>query len=462
MKTQYDLIIIGAGPAGMAAAIEAGKSGLATIVLGDQWSPGGQVYRAIEHVAPEKLETLGADYRHGQELARQFRAAQADYLPRTVVWQAEPDGVVSFLYEDRARQIRGKRIIVATGARERPVPIPGWTLPGVMAATAADVLLKSHGMVPTGAIVVAGSGPLLFLTAARLLDFGVTVNAVLDTTPRSNYLAALPALPQALRGYEYLLKGLRMKRQIRRNGVTVYRNVKNLEAVGAHTVETVRFSSNASVRELDVDTLLLHNGVVPDCQITQQVECEHVWYEPQRYWRPQVDEWGNTSEKNVAVAGDAAGIAGAKAAEASGHLAGLEAACRLGVISRAERDLRAAVFRKKLLREKAVRPFLDRLFRPAADLLVPADERTIVCRCEEITAGDIRKALELGAPGPNQLKAQTRCGMGPCQARMCGLTVSEIMAQYRGIDVSSIGYPRIRPPIRPISIDQLADLELVE
>jgi thioredoxin reductase/bacterioferritin-associated ferredoxin len=460
MKTQYDLIIIGAGPAGMAAGIEAGKSGISTIVLGDQRAPGGQVYRAIERVSQEKLEVLGADYRYGQHLARQFRESNADYLPGAAVWQVEPDLIVSFIFEEKARQIKAKRILIATGARERPVPIPGWTFPGVMAATAADVLLKSHGIVPSGRIVLAGSGPLLLLTAARLLDLGVAIQAILDTTPFPNYISALPALPGALLGYPYLVKGLRMQQRIRRSRVPIYRNVKNLAAKGSNAVETVQFSSNGTTSELVVDTLLLHNGVVPDSQITQQLGCEHIWHAMQRYWQPLVDEWGNTSENGISVAGDAAGISGAKAAESSGHLAALEAACRLKVISRQERKLRATPFKKILLREKAIRPFLDRLFRPDPGLLVPRDNRTIVCRCEEVTAGEIRKALELGTTGPNQLKSQTRCGMGPCQARMCGLTVSEIIAEYRNEDVSKVGYPRIRPPIIPITVDQLADMKL--
>ena len=462
MKTAYDLIIIGAGPAGMAAAIEAKKSGLSTIVLGDQPSPGGQVYRAIEHMPAGKLEILGADYQFGRHLARRFREASAEYLCSALVWHVEPELVVNFIIEEKARQLKAKRILIATGARERPVPIPGWTLPGVMAATAVDVLLKSHSLVPSGNIALAGSGPLIFLTAARLVEFGVKVGAVLDTTPTANYFSAIPALPKALLAPEYLLKGLRMQQKIRRSGIPIYRNVKNIVAEGTNTLETTRFSSKGTMREIKVDLLLLHSGVIPDTQITQQLECEHIWYDMQRYWQPQVDNWGNTSLESIAVAGDAAGIAGAKAAEASGHLAGLEAAYRLQVISRQERDLRAAPFEKKRLREMAVRPFLDRLFRPDPELLVPRDDRTIVCRCEEVTAGEIRKALKLGALGPNQLKSQTRCGMGPCQARMCGLTVSELIAAYRNEDVSKIGYPRIRPPIKPITVDQLADLELVE
>ena len=462
MNTQCDLLVIGAGPAGMAAAIEADKLGLSVIVLGDQWAPGGQVYRAIERLHPEKLEILGRDYQYGQQLTRQFRATKVEYHPAATVWQVEPDLIVNFIKEEKARQIKAKNILIATGARERPVPIPGWTLPGVMAATAADVLLKSHDLVPSGSIAVAGSGPLLFLTAVRLLDFGANLAAVLDTTPSANFLFALPALPKALLASEYLFKGIGMKQRIRRSGIPVYRNVKNIEAKGSNAVETLRFSSNGKARVLNIETLLLHNGVVPDTQITQQLECEHIWYDLQRYWQPRVDKWGNTSIDGIAVAGDAAGIAGAKAAEATGHLAGLEAAYRAKVISRQQRDRRAAPFEKKLQRERAVRPFLDRLFRPDPDLLVPQDDRTIVCRCEEVTAGEIRNALALGTLGPNQLKSHTRCGMGFCQARMCGLAVSEIIAAYTNQDVSKVGYPRIRPPIRPMTVDQLADMELID
>jgi len=462
--TDYDLVIIGAGPAGMAAAAEAGKFGLSVMVLGEQHFPGGQVYRSIERIGPDVLKILGPDYNGGKGLVQRFRETSVEYLPGATVWQVEvePDLIVSFIAEGNARQVRGKQILIATGARERPVPVPGWTLPGVMAATAADVLLKSHGIVPAGDTVLAGSGPLLFLTAVRLIEAGSAVKAVLDTTPSANIAASLPYLPKALLAAEYLVKGLAMKRKIRRRGTRIYRNVKQIEAQGSDTVECVRFMSNGAFGEIKVDTLLLHNGVVPDTQITLLLECEHNWYGVQRYWRPVVDMWGNTRLSGVRVAGDAAGISGAKAAEASGHLAALEAAFALNIISGEERDLKAAPFRKRLARERSVRPFLDRLFRPDPDLLVPRDDHTVVCRCEEVTAGEIRKALELGTLGPNQLKSQTRTGMGPCQGRMCGLAVAEIIADHRKVDVSEVGCLRVRPPIKPITVKQLSEIQLVD
>ena len=464
MKTHYDLVIIGAGPAGMAASAEAAKYGLSTIVLGEQQTPGGQVYRTIEQIGTNVMNILGPDYQEGKNLVRQFRETSVDYLPGTTVWQVESgsDMTVSFVSQGDARQVRGKKILIATGARERPVPVPGWTLPGVMAATAADVLLKSHGIIPDGDTVLAGSGPLLFLTAVRLIEAGAAVKAVLDTTPFSNTLASLPHLPKALLASEYLAKGLAMKRKIKSSGTPIYRNVKQLYADGTDSVQSIRFTSRGSSRELAVDTLLLHNGVVPDTQISSLLDCAHTWYEVQRYWRPVVDKWGNTSLTGIGMAGDATGISGAKAAEASGHIAALESVFALNVISKEERDFKATPFKKTITRERAVRPFLDHLFRPDPELLVPRDDQTIVCRCEEVTAGEIRKALELGALGPNQLKSQTRSGMGPCQGRMCGLTVSEIIAAYRGVPVSEVGYFHIRPPIKPITVEELSSMQLVE
>jgi len=461
MKTHYDLIIIGAGPAGMAAAETAADCGLSVLVLGEDRLPGGQVYRDVEQAEPGLIKLLGPDYEEGKTLVGRFRGTSVDYAPEAVVWEVEPDLTVGFLAQGDARQVRGRRILIASGARERPVPIPGWTLPGVMAVTAADILLKSHGIIPAGDTVLAGSGPLLLQTASRLIDSGASVRAVLDTTPFSNHLASLPYLPKALFAADYLRKGLAMKRVIRRSGTMIYRNVKRLEALGSNFVESVRFTGNGTTREMKVNTLLLHNGVVPENQITFLLACAHEWYDVQRYWRPVVDIWGNTSMPGIGVAGDAAGISGAKAAEVSGHLAALEAAFALRVISEAEKDLKSVPFKKRLSRERAVRPFLDRLFRPDPDLLVPRDDHTVVCRCEEVTAGQIRKALELGTTGPNQLKSQTRCGMGPCQGRMCGLTLSEIIADYRKVAVPEVGYLRIRPPIKPITVEQLSTMRLI-
>lgn len=459
MTEQYDLVVVGAGPAGMAGAATAAECGLSVVVLDEQPEPGGQIYRAIARnaaVGGRRVDLLGPDYAKGVALARALAASGVSCRPNAEVWRVDPDGRVTFTQGGRARQVRGRRLLLAAGAMERPVPIPGWTLPGVMGAGGAQVLLKSAGLVPEGRVVLAGSGPLLLLVAQQLIDAGATVAAVLETIGFGDYLAAAARLPGALRAPEYLRKGLVMRRRIRAAEVPLVTGVSRLAAEGDTSMSRVSYRQGGRNRMIDADVLLLHEGVVPNVQITRQLGCAHRWVEPQRYWAPELDEWGNSSLDGVAVAGDAGGVAGAEAAAAAGRLAALEAACRLERITRTERDARARPWRRALRRHRAVRPLLDRLYRPKPERLAPPDDATVVCRCEEVTAGMVREGVALGAIGPNQLKAYTRCGMGPCQGRMCGLTAAEIIADARGVSVPAVGYYRIRPPIKPVTLGELA------
>ena len=459
MNQTYDFVIIGAGPAGLAAALEAAKQKLSVLVLDEQSEPGGQIYRSIsttKQLRPETYSLLGPDYQDGQTLEHSFRQSGVDYLPGASVWQVEPDRSVLYLRNGSVQQVGARRLLLATGAMERPVPIPGWTLPGVMGAAAADVLLKSSGTVPSGRVVLAGCGPLLWLTASRLSLADVDIMAVLETTTYMNYLQALPHLPRALLASNYLLKGLRLKWQVRSTRIPIHSGIHDLHATGTQRLEAVSYKYNGQSQKLEAETLLLHEGVVSNTQLTRQLGCEHRWYELQRYWHPLLDKWGNTSVEGVAVAGDGGVVAGAMIAEASGHLAALEAAFQLGAIGQKQRDSMAKVFRKKILHHLAIRPFLEHLYPPSLECLVPSNEATLVCRCEEVSAGQIRESLTWGALDMSQIKAFTRCGMGPCQGRMCGLTVAEIIAHAQSKSPCEVGFFRGRPPNKPITLGQLA------
>ena len=188
------------------------------------------------------------------------------------------------------------------------------------------------------------------------------------------------------------------------------------------------------------------------------IGCEHRWDQLQHAFHPTLDRWGNTTIEAVQVAGDGGGIAGAQAAELTGRLAVLEAARALGRITGEERDSRGAADRRKLARVLRGRPFIDALYGPRLMRRPPADD-TIVCRCEEVTAGQVRQTVRDGCLGPNQVKSFLRCGMGPCQGRFCGLTVSQIIAAERGVAMDEVGYFRIRPPIKPIELGALAETE---
>ena len=462
MSHHYDYAIIGAGPAGLAAAARCRDYGLKVIVLDEQPIPGGQIYRAIERVDTHRSDVLGQDYLRGKDLAERFRHSGASYKPAATIWHITDDRQVYYLCDGKAGRLSAERLLIATGAMERPVPIPGWTLPGVMGAGSIDVLFKSSALMPAGRVVLAGTGPLLYLVACHLLDCDVEIAAILDTCRIKDHLHAIPYMPEALRAPQYLLKGLAMRLQILTRRVHYVHGFTDLRAEGREHIERVAYRRGPNRHTIDTDFLILHDGVVPNTQMTRLLGCTHQWQPIQRYWQPKLDQWGNTSVPGIAVAGDSSGIYGAKAAALAGKLAAIETAYCLNRISKPERDTAAVSIRQTLARERAIRPFLNHLFRPNPEFYLPPDDDTLVCRCEEITAGQIREAASHGGMGPNQVKAKIRCGMGPCQGRMCGLTVAEIIAAERRQATASIGAFHIRPPLKPLPLEALANIELEE
>jgi NADPH-dependent 2,4-dienoyl-CoA reductase/sulfur reductase-like enzyme len=454
MAEKRDFAVIGAGPAGMAAATLAAELGLDTVLIDEQDAPGGQIYRGVER-APAS-STLGDDYLAGQPLAAALRASQAQYLPSTTVWHIDPDGTLALVSAGASRTIRAHRILVATGAVERPVPIPGWTLPGVMTAGAAQIALKTADLVPAGRTVLAGQGPLFWLLAAQLVRAGAPPALLLETRSPANAHAAALLLPRALwPARRALAKGLGLIAEVKRAAIPIVRRVTGLRALGDTRLEGIAWDGG----EAPADLLLLHEGVIPNTQISLGLQLDHRWDAAQHCWRPTVDEWGATRLPAIAIAGDGGGIAGAEAAALSGRLAALDAASFLDKVDPAERDRRAAPIRWALRRELAIRPFLDALYRPAASVLVPPDE-VIACRCEEVSVAQIRRAARLGAQGPNQAKAFTRCGMGPCQGRVCGPIVGAVMADTLGKPIAATGTYRPRAPYKPITVGALAGGEL--
>lgn len=461
MDRRYDVIVIGAGPAGMAAATTCASAGVVPLLLDEQPAPGGQVYRSIEQPGLVDRDVLGPDYYKGEALARSLRRSQIEYVPSASVWQVSPERELAVSVNGSSQVVSAQQVIIATGAQERPFPIQGWTLPGVMNVGAAQILLKQSGMVGEGA-VFAGTGPLLYLTARQYLRAGATVTAVLDTTPMSNYWRALWRGLDGLSGWENLRKGWQWKRDIKAAGVPIVEAVTALRVRGDRCVRGIDYCQHGRWSHLPTDHVFLHQGVVPNINLTQSMRCAHEWFARQLCWRVVTDAWGNTSLPGVGVAGDAADIGGAVCASHRGVIAALGALHQLGRISERDRDAAAAPHRGALAKEERFRRFLDQLFQPSESFLVPQGADVMVCRCEEISAGRLREVIAVGCEGPNQLKSFTRCGMGPCQGRMCGLTVTQVLAAELDRPPAAVGYYRIRHPIKPIGLGELAALAEVE
>lgn len=456
-----DVAVIGAGPAGLAAATQAARAGLSVVVLDEQESVGGQIYRAIERSDAQRREILGPDYQAGSAIATAFARSGARYVPNASVWQVTREKTVHYLKDGKVGSFEAKRVVLATGALERPFPIPGWTLPGVLTAGAAQILLKSAGEVPSEPPMLVGCGPLLYLLGWQYVRAGVPIRALVDTTRHEDRWRAKRYMVSALRAWPYLSKGLQLMRTLRDAGVPMHEAADDLRVEGvigedgAERANALTFSVRGVSHRIEANVILLHQGVVPNTQFSLSLRALHKWDDAQLCFTPTTDKWGELDVPGIFVAGDGGGIGGAQAAEMQGEVTALAIAQQLGAIDEKTRDQSAAPRMRRLAEVMRIRPFLDSLYRPRDENRVPKDE-VIVCRCEEVTAGQLRQFVALGCLGPNQAKSFGRCGMGPCQGRMCGLTVTEVIADARSVTPETVGYYRIRPPIKPLTLGELA------
>jgi hypothetical protein len=270
----------------MAAAVMARSHGLEVMVVDDQSEPGGQVWRSVERSA-RRDDILGPSYVEGRSVAEVFRASGVIYQPRSQLWLIEP-GFRAFVSRDRQTQvIETKVVIVATGAQERPVPFPGWTLPGVLTVGAAQILLKNAGQIPAGPAWIVGSGPLPLLYVVQLLRAGGEVAGYLDTTPVGQWRGALRHLPGALRVSGDLLKGLGWTAKLRTSRAPVIKGVIEIEALGNERIEKLRYRTEVgAIATVEANTLLVHEGVIPNLHSALSLDCAVAWNSVQECYAP--------------------------------------------------------------------------------------------------------------------------------------------------------------------------------
>lgn len=428
----WEVMVLGAGPAGMAAAIEAGPGAL---LLDEQAAAGGQMFRAPP---PGLRAPATPDSRTGDRLRAALAASGATHLPGRQVWCAEPGFRLHAIGPDGPEVHEAPKLILATGALERIIPVPGWTLPGVIGLAAATLLLKAHGVLPGRRVVVAGTGPLLYAVAAGILKGGGAVAALVDSATAADWRKARSAM---LAQPGLLARGAAWRARLAAARVPVLHGHAVTALHGQESLAEVEIAplGGGPSRRIAADACTLGHGLAPDTAITRLLGAKHVFAARSGGWIAATDEQLATSVPGLHVAGDAAGIAGARAAESRGLRAARAALGRaVPPPSRAERFGAA----------------MAALMQPPASLVAAIPPETIICRCEGITRAEVDAAIEAGARDANQAKNWTRCGMGPCQGRLCGEALAELVALRRG-GREEAGMLTGRAPLRPVPYDLL-------
>jgi NAD(P)H-nitrite reductase large subunit len=338
---------------------------------------------------------------------------------------------------------QARALILCCGTHERIIPFPGWTLPGVIGLAAATILLKAQGVLPGQRVVVAGAGPLLYAVAAKLLAGGGAVAAVIDAATPGEWLRALPALTARP---DLLAQGAAWRAKLLAARVPVLAGAQVTAAEGDKVLTNVR----AGERVFQADALCIGHGLVPATEASRTYRARHVHRPEDGGWVPVLDAAQRTSVPFLYAAGDGAGVRGAAAAPAAGRLAARTALHDLGFSSEQAPQEDAALTRARRTGAAMARMMA---LRPAMIKAIPPE--TIICRCEGVTRNAIENAAAAGANTINQLKHFTRCGMGPCQGRMCGEAAGALLADACGIGVAEVGFATGRIPLRPVPMEAI-------
>ena len=457
---KVDLVVLGAGPAGVAAANVASKEGAEVVIIDENSSAGGQIYRAPPNEFQPQNSFKSDEFREGEKQRNILENSNLTALFKHRVWSVSSDLVVSTVGPNGLSSWHARSLIIANGALERIIPFPGWTIPGVIGLAASTILLKSQYVLPGQSTVVAGCGPLLIAVANGIIKSGGKVSAIIDLNSKSDWIKAFPRL---FSRPDQLFKGMSWFANIMKAGIKLYGghavtntkqvdNVLRISIAPINSAGSILDSKNQKI--VEGDCLAIGHGLFPSTEITRLLKAKHIYDPLKGGWVPLIDDDFRSSIPGVYIAGDATGISGAFSAVQKGRIAGMAAVRDLNVMSsqkyKAKIKSELIILKKNENFGKAAVRLMK--FRP--ELIQTITSETIVCRCEDVFRSEIDEAIESGARDLNQLKAWTRCGMGPCQGRTCSEAIEAILASKVG-SRELAGQWTGRTPLRPVPIEQI-------
>lgn len=459
-----DVLIVGAGPSGLSAARVAASAGLNVLIADERSIAGGQYFKqpaSAFAVNPQKIDRQTAE---GRKLIAQAAASGARILHGRTMWAAarDEDGALSVYLsgDDGAVVVRPKRLVLAMGAYERPWPVPGWTLPGVMTAGAAQTLLRAYSTAPGRRVLVAGNGPLNIQVARELLRVGCEVVALVEAAPSLGPKHALDAARMARSAPRLAIDGAAMIAALRRARVPMLDGHVVIRIDGADQARSVTIAKLSpdglqvpgSEQTFDVDAVCMGYGFLPQAEAARALACA-TEDGPDGVVRVIRDDAGRTSVPDVQVIGDGGGLGGARIAIAQGMLAGAALAEELGPRTIA-RDVVAAA-RKDLTRHRVFQDALWRVYAPAAPLSPQPD--ALLCRCESVSTATIDALLADDAADIAAIKRATRAGMGACGGRYCAsLIEARLNTRLAAARPTLATGFAPRSPFKPTTIDQIA------
>lgn len=446
-----DLLVIGAGPAGMAAARASAAAGLDVLVVDERGQAGGQYFKQPGKGFSLDRRALDAQFAEGAALAAAAVDAGATFQFGTSVWASSlVDGelCIDLSVHGRSQRVRPRRLVIATGTYERPMVFPGWTLPGVMTTGAAQTLLRAYQTAPGRRVLIAGNGPLNLQVAHELVRAGVEVVAVIESAAAPGPRHAADALRMAMAAPGLVFDGMRHLAALARAGVRVVHGQTIVAASGDGRVREARISG-AGEQAFEIDALCLGYGFLPQAEIARALGCR---FEMKADAMVAVrDSEGRSSIDSVFIAGDGGGLGGARVALAQGLIAGAAASSDLGRAAPAAVMVHA---RRDLVRHRRFQDALWRLYAPVAP--PPAlSPQTILCRCESITVGAVDDLIAAGVTDIAGIKRISRAGMGRCQGRYCSGLIAKALEARGGAAPAEPGFAP-RPPFKPITIGTIA------
>jgi len=464
-----EIAVIGAGPAGVAAAVAAAEAGARVLLIDENPRPGGQYYKQPPALfnANRAASSLSENIQHGRELIAGLNNSKITVCSNTLVWNITPDRVLDLYAPEggsrvlaNSSRLQAKRVIIASGAYERLVPFEGWTLPGVTTVGAAQLLLKGQGLLVGQKILLCGTGPLLQLAAAQLLDAGAQIAAVVELHSRTEFFGGglklfgqWGKLGQGMAQQKrWLDAGVQMK-----YGCVVVRAVGDSEIAGA-VIAKVDGNGRpiaGSEETIGADTICMNYGFVPATELARLAGCEQFFDSHFDAFATKTNDDLETSAPGIFAAGEVRGIGGVEVALLEGKIAGAAAARQLGYVASSnghDPSTSSGQALREWQKARAAFDSLSGMFAVKPGLFANIPDDVLVCRCEEISAGEIRDATRAGAQNLNALKAWNRCGMGRCQGRICGPIAAQLIAQETSASVESVGAFTARFPVKPVPL----------